>query len=91
MIKLDVKLDLPIYDGELNADKLDNWIRQIDVYCKVQSIDSDISKIQLANLHLGGIALVWWEGKTQVDLKKYGKILSIWSEFFLQLKNNSIH
>ena len=27
LIKLDVKFDLPIYDGELNAEKLDNWIR----------------------------------------------------------------
>ena len=41
LIKLDVKFDLPIYDGELNAEKLDNWIRQIDVYCRVQNIDSD--------------------------------------------------
>ena len=64
LIKLDVKFDLPIYDGELNAKKLDNQIRQIDVYCKVQSIDSNKSKIQLASLRLGGTALVWWEGKT---------------------------
>ena len=35
LIKLDVKFDLPIYDRELNAKKLDNWIRQIDVYCKM--------------------------------------------------------
>lgn len=35
LIKLDVKLDLLIYDGELNVEKLDNWIRHIDVYCKV--------------------------------------------------------
>ena len=35
LIKLDVKFDLPIYNGELNAKKLDNWIRQIDVSCKV--------------------------------------------------------
>jgi len=27
LIKLDVKFYLPIYDGELNAEKLDNWIR----------------------------------------------------------------
>jgi len=27
LIKLDAKFDLPIYDGELNAEKLDNWIR----------------------------------------------------------------
>lgn len=35
LIQLDVKFDLPIYDGKLNAKKLNNWIRQIDVYCKV--------------------------------------------------------
>ena len=35
LIKLDVKFYLPIYDGELNAEKLDNWIRQIDLYCRV--------------------------------------------------------
>ena len=38
LIKIDVKFDLPIYDGELNAENLDNWIRQIDVYCRVQNI-----------------------------------------------------
>ena len=45
MIKLDVKFDLPIYDGELNAEKLDNWIRQIDVYFRVQNINSERRKI----------------------------------------------
>ena len=59
LIKLDVKLDLPIYDGGLNEKMLDNWIRQIDVYCRVQSIDSDKRKIQLESLHLGGTTLVW--------------------------------
>ena len=58
LIKLDVKFDLPIYDGELNAEKLDNWIRQIDVYCRVQNNNSDKSKIQLARLCLGGTTLV---------------------------------
>ena len=86
LIKLDLKFDLPIYDGELNAEKLDNWIRQIDVHCKVQSIDSDKRKIQLASLCLGGIALVWWEGRTQTDMKKHGKILSVWSEFVSAIK-----
>ena len=37
LIKRDVKFDLHVYDGELNAKKLDNWIRTIDVYaeCRV--------------------------------------------------------
>ena len=76
LIKLDVKFDLPIYDGELNAEKIDNWTRQIDVYCRVQKRDSERRKIQLASLRLGGTALLWWEGKTQVDLKRHCKIIS---------------
>ena len=35
LLKLDVKFEFPLYDGELNAEKLDNWIRQIEVYCKI--------------------------------------------------------
>jgi len=52
----------------------------------VQSIDSDKSKIQLANLCLGGTALVWWEGRTQADMKKHGKIIFVWSEFVFSIK-----
>jgi hypothetical protein len=36
LLKLDVKFELPIYDGEVNVEKLDNWIRQMEVYCNVQ-------------------------------------------------------
>ena len=25
--------------------------------------------------------MVWWEGRTQDDMKKHGKILSVWTEF----------
>ena len=85
-IKLDVKFDLPIYDGELNAEKLDNWIRKIDVYCRVQNIESDKSKIQLASLRLGGTALVWWEGRIQADMRRHGKTISVWSEFVSAIK-----
>ena len=86
MIKLDVKLDLPIYDGELNAEKLDIWIRQIEVYCRGQKVVSERKKIQLASLRLGGTALVWWEGKTQANLQKRGKIISTWNEFVYAIK-----
>ena len=56
------------------------------MYCRAQSINSDRSKIQLASLRLGGTALVWWEGRTQADMKKHGKILSVWSEFVSAIK-----
>eukprot|EP00253_Pinus_taeda_P024389 PITA_24389 len=59
LIKLDVKFDLPIYGGDINGEKLDNWIKQIDVYFQVQSIDSEKSKIQLASLRLRGTTLFY--------------------------------
>jgi hypothetical protein len=36
LLKLDVKFQLPIYDSEVNAQRLDNWVIQMEVYCSVQ-------------------------------------------------------
>ena len=63
-----------MYNGEVNADKLDNWIRQLEVYCIIQNLQEDDIKIQLASLRMEGSTLVWWEAKTQEEIKKYGKI-----------------
>jgi hypothetical protein len=74
-LKLDIKFELPIYNGEVNAEKLDNWIRQIEVYCRIQKIQDDETKIHLSSLRLDGSTLIWWESKTQEDMKKNGKFL----------------
>ena len=34
-LKLDINFELPMYTGELNAEKLDNWVKQIEVYYRV--------------------------------------------------------
>ena len=57
-LKIDIKFELPIYNGEVNAEKLDNWIRQIEVYCRIQKIQDDETKIQLAYLRLDSAALI---------------------------------
>ena len=49
-LKLDIKFELPMYNAELNVEKLDNWIRQIEVYCRIQNFIEDNIKIQLASL-----------------------------------------
>jgi hypothetical protein len=85
-LKLDIKFDLPVYNGELNAEKLDNWIRQIEVYCRIQKFTEDSTKIQLASLRLGGTALIWWERKTQEDITTKGNTISSWYEFTSALK-----
>jgi hypothetical protein len=86
LLKLDVKFQLPTYDGELDAEKLDNWVRQLEVYCGIQKIVDDETKIQLASLKLGGTSLIWWESRTRYDLKKSGKTISSWNDFVIALK-----
>jgi hypothetical protein len=90
-LKLDIKFELPIYNGEVNAEKLDNWIRQIEVYSRIQKIQDDETKIQLASLRLDGSALIWWESKTQEEIKKNGKISLSWNDFIIAIKKNFIH
>jgi hypothetical protein len=86
LLKLDVKFQLSTYDGELDAEKLDNWVRQLEVYCRIQNIVDDETKIQLASLKLGGTTLIWWERRTRDDLKKSGKTISSWNDFVIALK-----
>lgn len=64
LLKLDVNFELPVYDGEMNPEKLDNWVKKLEVYFHIQNITDDKTKIQLATLRMGGTALIWWESKT---------------------------
>jgi hypothetical protein len=59
LLKLDVKFALPMFNGDANPEKIDNWIRHVEVYCRVQQIDEDEVKVQLSSLQLEGTALVW--------------------------------
>jgi hypothetical protein len=85
-LKLDIKFELPLYNGEVNAEKLDNWIRQIEVYSRIQKIQDDETKIQLASLRLDGSTLIWWESKTQEEMKKNGNFFLSWNDFIIAIK-----
>ena len=75
-----------MYNGEVNVEKLDNWIRQLEVYCRIQKLQDDESKIQIVYLILEGATLIWWESKTQDDEKKHGKILTSWNDFIVAIR-----
>jgi hypothetical protein len=86
LLKLDVKFELPIYDGEVNAEKLDNWIRQMEVYCSVQQIKEEVTQIQLASLRLAGTALIWWQSKLQKGTQNVGNVFPSWKDFISALR-----
>ena len=64
-------------NGHANPEKIDNWIRRVEVYCCVQNIDEEEVKVQLDSLRLEGTTVIWWERKLQ-DISKHGKIISSW-------------
>lgn len=86
LLKLDLKFNLPTYDGELDVEKIDNWVRQLEVYCRIQKIVDDETNFQLESLKMGGTTLIWWESRTRDDLKKNGKTISSWNDFVIALK-----
>ena len=85
-IKLDVKFELPMCNGEVNEKNLDNWIRQLEVYLRIQNLHDDDTKIQLASLRMEGAALVWWEAKTKEEIKNHGDIILSWTDFITVIK-----
>ena len=54
-----------MFNGEFNAENLDNWIRQLEIYLRIQNLQDDDTKIQLDSLRMEGAILVWWESKTR--------------------------
>ena len=57
-----------MYNGEVNVEKLDNWIHKLEVYFRIQNLQGDDIKIQLDSLRLEGATLVWWEATTQEEM-----------------------
>ena len=70
----------------MNVENLDNWTFQLEVYCKIQNLQDDVIKIQLASLRIEGASLLWWESKTQEEIKKHGKISISWNDFIIVIK-----
>jgi hypothetical protein len=74
LLKLDVKLELPMYDREVNAERLDKWVRQMEVYCSVQQIKDEATQIKLASLRLAGTTLIWWQSKLKNGTQQVGNV-----------------
>ena len=75
-----------MFNGEVNVEKIDKWIRQLEVYFRIQNFHDDDTKIQLASLRTEGATLVWWESKTKEEIKKHGKIILSWYDFITAIK-----
>jgi hypothetical protein len=60
LFKMEVKVYIKPYQGEINVLKLNDWLNKLEVYFSVHNIDED-KNISFSQLKLEGQALTWWE------------------------------
>jgi hypothetical protein len=64
LFKMEVKVDINPYQGEINALKLNHWLQQLEFYFNIHHIDEE-KNISFSKLKLEGHALTWWESHTE--------------------------
>ena len=79
-LKVDFKVEIPMYDGSVNVEKLDDWIERLDTYFTLYGYSSK-EKIIFATLKLSVHALSWWKSYRKrnkgeaVSWKKFKELL----------------
>ena len=79
------QLEVPMYDGSLNAEELVNCINTIDKYFDYEEVD-EAKKVNFSMMKLQGHTSTWWDG-VQADKRSKGKKkIKIWRKMLKNLK-----
>jgi hypothetical protein len=54
------KMDIPVYEGNLDVEELLDWIRALDTYFYYEDVEED-KKVKHAVTRLKGDAALWWD------------------------------
>jgi hypothetical protein len=65
------KMDILIYEGNLDAEELLDWIRALDTYFDYEYVEED-KKVKHVGTLLKGHATLWWD-ELQADRRYKGK------------------
>jgi hypothetical protein len=79
------KMDIPFYEGNLDAEELLDWIRSLDTYFNYEDVEED-KKVRHAVTRLKGHAALWWD-KLQADRRCKGKKkIKSWDQMIAKMK-----
>jgi hypothetical protein len=83
------KMDIPTYEGSLDAEELLDWIRALDTYFDYEDIEED-KKVRHAVTKLKGHAALWWD-ELQADRNYKGKQkIKSWDRMIAKMKEKFI-
>jgi hypothetical protein len=66
-----VKMDIPVYEGNLDVEELLDWIRALDTYFDYEDVEEE-KKVKHVVTRLKGHAALWWD-ELQADRRCKGK------------------
>jgi hypothetical protein len=79
------KMDIPVYEGSLDAEELLDWIRALDTYFDYEDIEED-KKVRHVVTKLKGHAALWWD-ELQADRRCKGKQkIKSWDRMIAKMK-----
>jgi len=79
--KVEAKVNIPTFGGEVDAEKVNNWLKQLKVYFQIYGVVNDVDKISFSRLNMSGHALVWWESHVETLNHEHFYEISSWNEF----------
>jgi len=57
--KVEAKVEILTFEGEVDAEKVKNWLKQLEVYFQIHGVVNDVDKISFSRLNMSRHALVW--------------------------------
>jgi hypothetical protein len=79
------KMDIPVYEGNLDVEELLDWIRALDTYFDYEDVEED-KKVKHVVTRLKGHATLWWD-ELQADRRCQGKQkIKSWDRMIAKMK-----
>jgi hypothetical protein len=80
-----VKMDIPVYEGNLDVEELLDWIRDLDTYFDYEDVKEE-KKFKHVVTRLKGHATFWWD-ELQADRRCQGKKkIKRWDRMIAKMK-----
>ena len=83
------KIDIPMYEGNLDIEELLDWIRSMDKYFDYEDVDEE-KKVRHVVTRVKGHASLWWDELQAKRRIKGEQRIKSWDRMVAKLKDNFI-